>query len=161
MKQSILQTRFAIRRSRPGTGQGLFASGTIQKGDFVLEYTGTKIPTAEADMSTSRYLFEIDREWTIDGGKRANIARYINHSCAPNCEAQLVDEHVLIYATRKVESGEELTMDYGDEYFDEFIRPTGCKCQKCESDRRSARELLEMQNIAAIDALIEAEERSA
>ena len=131
MRKTILQSRFAVCKSRPGTGQGLFATALIKKGDFVFEYTGKKIPTVYADTLPTRYLFEIDREWTIDGSSRANIARYVNHSCEPNCEADWRDGHILIFATRTIKSGEELTIDYGDEYFDEFIRPIGCKCAKC------------------------------
>jgi len=58
-----IDVRFRIRRSSPGMGQGLFAQCDIKKGEFILEYTGKKIPTAVADaMETSRYLFEIDEE---------------------------------------------------------------------------------------------------
>lgn len=117
-----------VRKSRSGTGQGLFAAVSIKKGDFILEYTGTKIPTVLADISKSRYLFEIDSEWTIDGSPRSNIARYINHSCEPNAEAEIHDGKILISAVRDIEGGEEVTIDYDTEYFDEFIRPVGCKC---------------------------------
>lgn len=112
-------------------GHGLFATASIQRGDFILEYTGKRVPTPRADSMTTRYLFEIDREWTIDGESRSNIARYVNHSCEPNCEADIRDGRILIYASRDIERGEELTIDYGDEYFDEFIRPVGCKCSSC------------------------------
>ena len=131
MRTSILHGRFAIRRSRPGLGHGLFATAQIGSGDFILEYTGKRIPTAYADTLDSRYLFEIDRKWTVDGSTRANIARYVNHSCEPNCEAEIRDEKILLYASRDIEKGEELTIDYGEEYFDEFIRPVGCKCRGC------------------------------
>ena len=83
-------TPVVVRKSRAGTGQGLFAAAMFRKGEFIAEYTGTKIPAALADISKSRYLFEIDSEWTIDGSARSNIARYINHSCAPNAEAALI-----------------------------------------------------------------------
>lgn len=136
MKTPILQARFAIRKAQPGTGFGLFALVPLRKGDFILEYTGKKIPTPEADASKSRYLFEIDREWTIDGSTRSNVARYINHSCKPNCEADLRDGHIMIYASRDIAKGEEFSIDYGEEYFDEFIRPVGCKCAHCRSTPR-------------------------
>ncbi len=126
-----MQVRYAIRRSAPGLGHGLFATQEIPKGDFVIEYTGQKIPTAVADALPMRYLFEIDRQWTIDGSARVNIARYINHSCEPNCEADIQDGRVLIFTSRNIKKGEELTFDYGEEYFDEFIKPIGCKCAKC------------------------------
>ena len=131
MRTRILHARFAVRKSRPGVGQGLFATDILNKGDFILEYAGKKIPTRVADSLSSRYLFEIDRKWTIDGSKRSNIARYINHSCEPNCEGELHGGRILIYATRNIVRGEELTINYGEEYFNEFIRPIGCKCEKC------------------------------
>ena len=123
-----IDARFEIRESMPDVGQGLFATAPIGRGDFILEYTGEKIPTALADTSKSRYLFEIDEDWTIDGSSLSNIARYINHSCEPNTEAQIEDGHIMIYALRNISTGEELTIDYDTEYFDEFIRPLGCKC---------------------------------
>ena len=133
MRRTILHARFAIRKSRPGLGHGLFATQAMRKGDFILEYTGHKIPTLLADTLKARYLFEIDRRWTVDGSERSNIARYINHSCDPNCEAELRQGHILIHAARDIKKGEELGMNYGEEYFDEFIRPIGCKCFKCSN----------------------------
>ncbi|KKW19866.1 MAG: hypothetical protein UY63_C0005G0049 [Parcubacteria group bacterium GW2011_GWA2_51_10] len=131
MRRHFFQARFAIQKSRPGLGHGLFATANLSKGDFVLEYTGKKIPTKLADEITSRYLFEIDRKWTVDGSVQSNLARYINHSCEPNCECVLEGGRILIYASRDIEKGEELSFDYGEEYFDEYIKPMGCKCHKC------------------------------
>src|SRR3989344_6998531 len=127
-----------VRRSRPGLGRGLYAAGSIQKRDFIVEYTGVRIPTLYADTLKTRYLFELDHEWTVDGSMQNNLARYINHSCAPNCEAETHDGHIFVFATRDIEAGEELTIDYGDEYFDEFIRPIGCKCSRCVSSVKLA-----------------------
>jgi len=138
MRKTIFQTRFAVRKSRPGLGHGLFATHDIKKGEFVLEYEGRKIPTAYADTLKSRYLFEIDREWTVDGSVRSNIARYVNHSCAPNCEADIRGGKILLYAAGDIRKGEELTIDYGEEYFDEFIKPTGCKCARCTAQSAPA-----------------------
>ena len=123
-----IDARFVVRISAPGLGYGLFAQCAIARGDFILEYTGKKIPTPLADTLTSRYLFEIDEEWTIDGSPRSNTARYINHSCDPNTEAEIDEGHIMIHARRSIRKGEELTIDYDTEYFDEFIRPVGCKC---------------------------------
>jgi hypothetical protein len=125
------RSRFTVRKAK--TGLGLFANENIKKGEFILEYTGKKIPTALADTLKSRYLFEIDSEWTIDGRARSNLARYINHSCDPNTEAEVKDGRILIHSVRQIRTGEEVTIDYDTEYFDEFIRPTGCRCRKCNS----------------------------
>lgn len=123
------ETPFEIREIGADVGEGLFAKRTFDMGDFIAEYTGRKIPTKVADaMTDARYLFEIDADWTIDGEDPSNIARFINHSCAPNAESEIHDGHVLICALRRIKIGEEITMDYGEEYYDEFIRPSGCKC---------------------------------
>lgn len=127
-----------VKKSGPGLGQGLFATFDIEKGALIAEYTGKRIPTAYADTLKTRYLFEIDDEWTIDGSSRDNVARYINHSCEPNAEAEIHDGRVYILATRDIATGEEIGIDYGDEYFDEFIRPVGCKCKKCTKERAPA-----------------------
>ena len=122
-----MDPRFEIRES-PGMGWGLFAREEVSQGDFIVEYTGVKIPTKVADESKSRYLFEIDKKWTIDGEGQSNRGRWLNHSCMPNVEALGEGHKVLFYALRDIFPGEELTIDYGQEYFDEFIKPHGCKC---------------------------------
>ena len=120
--------RFTVRRT-PGKGMGLYTNVPFKKGDFVIEYTGDKIPTKVADELTTRYLFEIDETWTIDGKERGNIARYINHSCDPNCESEISDDdRILINAIKSIKPGEELSYDYGEEYFKEFLKPEGCRC---------------------------------
>lgn len=123
--------RYEIRDCGEEIGEGLFARVLLKKGEFILEYVGEKIPTATADESPSRYLFEVNSKWTIDGEALTNTARYINHCCKPNVEAEIEKGHINIYALRDIQPGEELTIDYGDEYMDEFIRPVGCKCTEC------------------------------
>ena len=122
------QWPFITKRSKPGAGLGLFTTVPIKKGAFVIEYTGKKIPTKVADTLTTRYLFQIDEKWTIDGSERKNIARYINHSCIPNCETE-IDEHdrIIVTAMHNIKEGEELTYDYGKEYFDQFLKGV-CTC---------------------------------
>lgn len=113
----------------PDSGLGVFAGERIAEDEFIAEYTGVRIPTKEADQHKGRYLFEIEgTEWTIDGEPSNSIAKYINHCCEPNAEAHIEDEHINIYAIETIEPGEEITIDYGDEYYDEFIKPYGCKC---------------------------------
>lgn len=137
MRTTVSDPRFEVRNSRPGTGLGLFAKVAIKKGDFILEYTGEKIPNKIADEMPGRYLFEVDEKWTIDGESEENTARYINHDCHPNTEAEIEKEKINIYATRDIAPEEEFTIDYGDEYFDEFIRPGGCRCASCERGLKS------------------------
>lgn len=120
----------SIKRSK--TGLGLFAGDAISKGKCVAEYTGRTLSKKEIEKSRSKYLFEVNRTKTIDGSSRSNIARYINHSCRPNCEIRIRAGRVFVYTLRTVRKGEELTYDYDTEYFDEYIKPKGCKCEKCD-----------------------------
>lgn len=132
-----ISSRFEVRDGRPGTGLGLYARVPFKTDDFVLEYVGTKIPTAEADESDSAYLFELDADWTIDGPVPANLAGYINHDCHPNTETDVIDGKIIFEAIKDIAPGDELTVDYGEEYFDEFIRPNGCRCASCASGKKS------------------------
>jgi len=120
-----------LRVKRSKSGLGLFATGTIAPGMY-LEYIGTIIPTVKANtMLGARYLFEINKRWTINGSSRNNLARYINHSCAPNCESVIDSKHIYIKTLQELHPGEELVYDYGEEYFTEFIEPNGCTCAGC------------------------------
>jgi len=119
-----------VAPSRLG-GDGLFAGKAIKAGERVIEYTGDKIPTPVADTLTTRYLFDLENGWTIDGETHGNAARYVNHVCAPNSEARIEDGHIFFYALRGIAPDEEITIDYGKEYVDEFIAPEGCKCGEC------------------------------
>lgn len=124
--------RFTIMRAERGAGFGLKTKISFKKGDFVIEYVGIKRLNKEIEYHTGKYLFEIDDTYTIDGSPRWNTARYINHSCRPNCEVE-IDKNgkILVMAIKNIKKGEELTYDYGKEYFEEFIKPIGCKCIKC------------------------------
>ncbi len=121
--------KLRVRRSK--TGKGLFAEERIPKGACVIEYTGRPVSEAEQERMSGKYLFEVSKKVTIDGNVPSNKARYINHSCAPNCEADGPTGRVFILALRNIKAGEELTYDYGEEYFDEHIKPKGCRCTAC------------------------------
>ena len=117
-----------LRVGRSYAGLGLFAKDKITKGDFIIEYCGPLLTDEEADKKGGAYLFEIDDEYTIDGSSRKNTARYINHSCKPNCEPEIDGDRVFVYATRNIKPGEELTYHYGKNYFEDYIKPIGCRC---------------------------------
>jgi uncharacterized protein len=123
------------RIGRSSTGLGLFATAPIRRGAFIVEYSGPRIPTREAHArektAGARYMFEINSRWTVDGSVRSNVGRYANHSCRPNAESALRRGKVILRALRAIEPGEEITYDYGTEYFDLFISPKGCRCAKC------------------------------
>jgi SET domain-containing protein len=61
------------------------------------------------------------------------VARYINHSCKPNAEALISGRRVWIWSRKNIKAGEEIAYDYGKEYFDDIIKPMGCRCEKCGS----------------------------
>jgi len=126
--------RFAVKRS--AVGLGLFTTQPISRGELVVEYTGRLLPSEEAYRKGGKYLFEVNARWIVDGSGRENISRYINHSCKPNCEPRTKGMRILIYALRAIRPGEELTYDYGREYFDELIRPKGCRCDHCAARRQ-------------------------
>lgn len=128
-----------FRVGRSLTGLGLFATEPIKKKQFIAEYWGRKLPTATVDQLSTRYLFEINSRWTIDGSTRRNIARYINHSCRPNAEASVVKGRILIRAIKNIAPGDEITYHYGRDYFDTFIRSVGCKCAACKKKRSKLR----------------------
>jgi uncharacterized protein len=127
-----------FRVGRAATGLGLFATARIEKGAFIVEYSGRRITTAEADRREARgakYMYELNSRWTIDGSSRSNIARYANHSCRPNAESDIVKGKVILRAIKAIEPGQEITYDYGPEYFDLIIKPMGCKCARCAGRR--------------------------
>ncbi len=120
---------FRVGRSR--TGLGLYATEPIRKDKFIIEYWGKLVRWNDVDNLQSKYLFDLNKRWAIDGAPRRNTARYINHSCKPNAVPYGVKGKIKIYAKRNIEPGEEITYDYGKEYFDEFLAPVGCKCEAC------------------------------
>lgn len=120
---------YRVGRSR--TGLGLFATETIRRGKFIAEYWGKLVRWNDVDNLQGKYLFDLNKRWAIDGSDRRNTARYINHSCKPNAEPYEVRRKIKIYAKRTIHPGEEITYDYGKEYFKEFLEPIGCKCAGC------------------------------
>src|SRR5215207_3355721 len=107
-------------RSSPIQGQGAFATEPIPAGIRLIEYAGERLTPAEAearypDHPTERhhtYLFAIDDDVVIDAAVNGNEARFINHSCAPNCDAVIDDGRIWIETIRDVAPGEELAYDY-------------------------------------------------
>ncbi len=118
-------------RKKSKTGLGLYAGEAIKKNAFIITYTGEKLTAAQADERGGQYLFELNNRWTLDGRGRQHTARYINHSCRPNAEAEVKGHQVFITAKRAIKPGEEITYDYGKEFWKEYIKPKGCKCEKC------------------------------
>lgn len=128
-----------LRVGKSSAGLGLFALRPFKKGERIIEYVGRTLSTAEEYTSKSKYLFEVHKRKTIDGAVRTNIARYINHSCRPNCEPEIERGHIYIDAIRNIKEGEEFSYDYGKEYVDEHIKPFGCRCAKHHEQKKTSR----------------------
>lgn len=113
---------FKVRRSSI-SGRGAFAIRDIRKGERLIEYLGERISHAVADAryddasmsSHHTFLYSVSRQTVIDASVGGNDARFINHSCDPNCEAMIVGSRVFIYARKPMRAGEELAYDYGYE----------------------------------------------
>ncbi|RJX32801.1 MAG: SET domain-containing protein [Oxalobacter sp.] len=107
-------------------GTGCFAKQRIPAGTRIIEYLGQRIPQSvveersmvevddlgEIIKDSHVYMFYVDWRTTIDGAVNGNDARFINHSCAPNCKSTVEDRRVFIDAIRDIAPGEELTFDY-------------------------------------------------
>jgi SET domain-containing protein len=139
----VPKSRFRIGRSK--TGFGLFANKAFRKREYIVAYRGRRITNDEADRLEargSRYMFEVNSRWTIDGSSRFNKARYVNHSCRPNAEAIGRGRGIVYIARKRIKPDEEITVDYGKNYFDAYIKKSGCRCEKCHErryERRRAR----------------------
>jgi uncharacterized protein len=125
-----------FRVGRAKTGLGLFATKAFRKGQTIVEYRGRRITSEQAfeieRKGHNRYLFEINKQWTIDGSSRRNLGRYVNHACEPNAHAVMRRTGKLEFAASHwIEPGEEITIDYGEDYFDLLLAPKGCKCMTC------------------------------
>ena len=122
-------------------GIGLFAKKDISKKTKIIEYVGAKVTKKEgdrrADKQISRaiknknngmvYVFELNSRFDIDGSYKYNTARYINHSCDPNCEVSIINNRLWISAIKKIKRYQELTYNYGYEY-DTDYKEHKCRC---------------------------------
>lgn len=132
MKNKYTVGNFKLRVGKSETGKGLFAVDPIPKGSCIIEYTGDIVNEKDQYTNRSRYLFWVDKNVMINGNVPSNKARYINHSCRPNCEADGPKGKIFIFAIKNIKVGEELNYHYGKEYFDKYLKPNGCRCNKCK-----------------------------
>ncbi len=135
--------RVVVRRSGIH-GRGMFAKRNIKEGETIIEYVGDLITHAEADrrgnatylkadnMNGAVYLFTLNKKYVIDGDVDYNIAKYVNHSCEPNCEAVNILNHIYFVAKREILKCEELFFDYAYEYTENYNdHPCKCGASKC------------------------------
>src|SRR4051812_46584392 len=121
-----------VRKRSRLHGWGVYAMGSINKNTRIIDYAGQLVRNRVADARAARYLrdgciwvFRVNRAWSRDAAVDGNIARFINHSCTPNCWFEVVGATIWIRASRLIRPGEELTYDYAT-VGDHTIR---CRCR--------------------------------
>ena len=115
-------------------GLGVFARREISAGTMIIEYVGEEISKEESVRrceANNQYIFAIDDEHDIDGNVGWNPAKFINHSCSPNCEAELIDGHIWIVASRAIRVSEEITFNYGYDLANFRDHPCRCGSPAC------------------------------
>ena len=128
-------------------GVGIVAAKEIKKDNKIIEYIGDKISKKEGDKRSAErikkylhkknegsvYIFELNKKYDIDGSPLYNKARYINHSCNPNCEVDIIKNEIWICSIKNIKKGDELTYDYGYPFDKDDFKDHICKCgsKKC------------------------------
>lgn len=115
-------------------GTGAFAKRPIPKGKRVIEYLGEKITKAESLRRCEQdnfFIFNLGDEFDLDGDVGWNPAKFINHSCAPNCEAELCDGRIWIVTLRRIQPGEEIVFNYSYDLEDYEEHPCRCGAVNC------------------------------
>ncbi len=125
-------------------GRGIYARTAIPDGTPIIEYVGEKITKAEAARREQQrlarlrsggdgsvYIFDLNKRHDLDGRQTRNLARLINHSCAPNCRAETIRGHIWIVARRDIAPGEELSFDYGFPFSEWRQHPCRCGARGC------------------------------
>jgi SET domain-containing protein len=132
-------------------GKGVFAARDIAKGERIIEYKGTLISEAEADDlygdddTNHTFLFLLDNDMVIDAYRGGNSARWINHSCRPNCEPMEDGNRLYIHAIRNIKAGDELSYEYNlvieDRYTPAIKQLYACRCgtARCQGTFLAAR----------------------
>lgn len=130
----IAETERVIFKPSGIHGVGGFARADIPAGTRIPEYQGEKISKRESLARCERhnkYIFALDDEQDLDGNVSWNPARFLNHSCAPNCESVLEKGRIWVMSIRKITAGEELTFNYGYDLEDYREHPCCCGAPGC------------------------------
>ena len=123
-------------------GHGVFATQNISKNKRIIQYIGEKVTRSEGNRRSDKrikkylnsnktgsvYIFELNRNYDIDGSPLYNKARYINHSCNPNCEVDIIKNEIWISSIKKIKKGDELLYDYGYSFDKQDYKDHPCKC---------------------------------
>ena len=131
---AVSATCRVLFKPSPIHGIGGFAREDLPGGAPVIEYLGRRVSKQESlerCREGNEYIFRLDEATDLDGNVEWNPARFLNHSCAPNCEAELIDGRIWIVALRDIRAGEEITFDYGYDLEDYRDHPCGCGAAEC------------------------------
>jgi len=134
LEMNVAETEFLTFKSSAIHGTGGFARVEIPSGTRVIEYVGETISKQESLARCERgeeFIFAIDDEHDLDGNVDWNPARFLNHSCEPNCEARFIDGRIWLAAIRDVRAGEELTFNYSYDLEDYREHPCRCEARTC------------------------------
>ncbi|MBL8012525.1 MAG: SET domain-containing protein-lysine N-methyltransferase [Candidatus Omnitrophica bacterium] len=145
MFSTSTKSPYITKRRSSIHGYGVYARCDIVKGTQIIEYVGEKITKREAEKRADRdlsqaqvnsdhgavYIFVLNNRYDIDGNVAYNTARYINHSCDPNCEAEIDRGKIWIAALRDIKKGEELSYNYGYDLDDYEQHPCKCQSNRC------------------------------
>ena len=129
-------------KKSPLHGSGVFATKNVKKDIKIIEYIGEKVTREEGNRRSEKrlkkylhsetegsvYIFELNSKYDIDGTPNYNKAKYINHSCNPNCEVDIINGRIWISSIKNIKKGEELTYDYGYEFDKNDYKDHICKC---------------------------------
>jgi SET domain-containing protein len=120
-----LAAGLSIRKSAIN-GRGCFATTLFKRRRKIAEYTGERISDLEAQRRAGRAklrICDIDGRWSLDGSRGGNGTHYINHSCRPNAYMKTLYGHMVFFALRDINPGEEITVDY-----EETLHPDSKRC---------------------------------
>lgn len=143
-KKAARGPKFVVRKSSIH-GRGVFARRLIREDDVVVEYKGEIISEKEIERRypedlnglNHTFVFGVEHDYNIDGGAKGNSARWINHSCDPNCDTFEEGRRIYVRAIRDIHAGEELTYDYAIEAGEPLTKavkarwPCWCGAKKC------------------------------
>jgi len=132
-RHPLVKIRVRVGTSRIA-GLGLFAEQDIKQGTKIIRYIGERITHEESEQRLAAgnvYIFGLNERYSIDGSTPKNTARYINHSCDPNCHTEQFGNTIWIVAIKDIEAGEELTYNYEYEIDDKPAEPCNCGAKNC------------------------------
>jgi uncharacterized protein len=139
------QNKYIVKKRSGVHGWGIFAKMDIPKGSRIIEYVGEKITKAEAERRGPKliqyakkhkqmgavYIFVLNKKYDIDGHVDYNTAKYINHSCEPNCEVEIIRGHIWVVALRDIREKEEVFYNYGYDLETYDQHPCFCRSACC------------------------------